>query len=282
MYSASRKRQIKRVERRLFAAAQIPQETCPMKAQAKAYKEARELTWELDEDPEASFFGSCCGEADDSPAVVAAHTNRTHTGEEEGHTSLFSSVDSVSSANKRKKDIHHDTNAAITTKKPKSAVVAVSFAPGHATNLETGEDVPANQSGLSWRDWETMNRSRNARAQLDAMRAAAEGRPVEKDSDESESDSDYENSTDESDGEWEEEIDLDVDMEMGVLFEKDDDDDNDDEAVYDERLSSSGTPNDDSDLEWNSDDSDPDSSEYDSDYDSDEEEEEDGPEWEFY
>ncbi|KAK8048199.1 hypothetical protein PG994_009929 [Apiospora phragmitis] len=62
-------------------------------------------------------------------------------------------------------------------------------------------------------------------AELDAMRAAAEGGPLEKDSDESESDSDYESSTDEDDSSEEEEEEEEVD--------------NDGEE-YDERLSSSG------------------------------------------
>ncbi|KAK8090379.1 hypothetical protein PG997_005340 [Apiospora hydei] len=255
MYSASRKRQIQRERRRLIAAAQLPRETCPAKAQAKAYMEARELSWELDDDPEASFFGASCWDGDEDCPLS-------------------------------KQQDDYDTPITATKKPTKaSAAASVSFAPGHATDLETGEDVPANKSGLSWRDWETSNRSRNARADLDAMIAAAEGRPIEKGSDdesESESESDYENSTDESESvsdEEDEDEDEFEEMDVEVVFEKDDDDD--DGEVYDERLSSSGAPNDDSDMDWDSDDSDLDSSKCDDDYDSDEAEE-DGPEWEFY
>ncbi|KAK7956412.1 uncharacterized protein PG986_005634 [Apiospora aurea] len=63
-----------------------------------------------------------------------------------------------------------EPSAETATTDPK-AVAKVTFAPGDATNLDTGEDVPANQSGLSKRDWEIQVRSNIARAELDFMKA---------------------------------------------------------------------------------------------------------------
>ncbi|KAK8081354.1 hypothetical protein PG996_000135 [Apiospora saccharicola] len=295
-YSASKVRQAKREQRRLLANANREFEECPMKAQAKAYIVARDLERQLDVDPEGSFFGACDDDNDftsQSPPATTTETNfpkrrkgilrrRGSQTEESRKTSSSPSL----SAEAIPKSLL-EPSAETPTTNPK-AVAKVTFAPGDATNLETGEDVPANQSGLSKRDWEIMIRSNIARAELDFMKAQFEGRPIEKDSDDdSDSDSDYICSSDEDDSiesefeeedEDEEEKEERAGIELGVKGDGDDA-----EEDYDERLSSNGTKEDSDDwnpYESDSDsDSESDSSDYDDEYES--EDEEAGPAWEF-
>lgn len=295
-------RQAKREERRLRAAAYEEREECPMKAQAKAYMVARELERELDVDPEGSFFGTCC-EDDDTITSQSPPTTTTELIFPKRRKGILRRRCSQAKESKKRSSSPSPsllTDESITesllepsaemSKKPKAAAT-VNFVPGDATDLVTGEGVPANQSGLSWRDWQTLNRSLAAWANIDAMRAAAEGCPVENGADE-ESESDYDNSTDEddsseSDGDFEEDEDEDeefAEFELGVKCEgKGGDDEDGGEEDYDERLSSNGTKEEDSE-DWNpfesESDSDSDSSGYDdAEYES--EDEEDGPEWEF-
>ncbi|KAK7949548.1 hypothetical protein PG988_016187 [Apiospora saccharicola] len=283
-YSASKVRQAKREQRRLLANANREFEECPMKAQAKAYIVARDLERELDVDPEGSFFGAC--DDDNDFTSRSPPTTTTETNFPKRRKGILRRRCSQTEES-RKTSSPLEPSAETATTGPK-VVAKVTFAPGDATNLETGEDVPANQSGLSKRDWEIMIRSNIARAELDFMKAQFEGRPIEKDSDDdSESDSDYLCSSDEDgsmepefeeEDEDEEEKEERAEIEMGVKGDSDDA-----EEDYDERLSSNGTKEDSEDwnpFESDSDsDSESDSSDYDSEYES--EDEEDGPEWEF-
>ncbi|KAK7908791.1 hypothetical protein PG985_016094 [Apiospora marii] len=306
-YSVSRMRQRRREERRLRANAEKHFEECPMKAQAKAYNEARELERELDVDPEGSFFGACYDDDDDTtPATTPATetTEDTATSPKRRKGILRRRRSSQTEVESRKRSSSPSPSKSLLTEaitksllepsaetatKPEAAASAkVSFAPGHATNLETGEDVPANQSGLSKNDWLDKNQSERMRAGYDYMKAVYEGRPIEVVLDgESDSEDSYICTSDEEDSsesyfeeQEEEEEEEGTEFRLGVKG----DDGDDAEEDYDERLSSNGTKEDSEDwVSFESDsnsDSDSDSSGDDAEYES--EEEEDGPEWEFW
>lgn len=277
-----------------------------MKAQAKAYKEARELERELDVDPEGSFFGACDYDDDDATSLSSTTTasetaTNTTISPRRRKGILRRRPSQTEESRKRSSSPSSSTEAATksflepsaeTATLPEAPVAKVAFAPGDATDLETGEDVPANQSGLSKRDWVIKNQSDVARAEFSFMKAVFEGGPIEVDSDEeSESEDDYICSSDEDDPseselEGEDEAEEEQEEEEGTEFWLRVKGDNGDDAEedYDERLSSNGTKEDSEDwnsLEWDSNsDSDSDSSGDDAEYES--EEEEDGPAWEFW
>lgn len=279
---ATELRQANRRDRRLLALSKLPREACPAKAQASAYTRARELERELEPseaEREAAFFNSDDGDeaASSSPSTSTDATQRrrgilrrrrseTESRRRESSSPLSSSLPS------RAEEEVDDSQDATTKSKPGHSVV---FASNHATNIVTGEDVPANPSNLSWGKWMEKNQCENARAQLDAMRADAQGELSESDLD---SEDAYVCSTDEenfwSDAEDDTQVAIGEDSEV------------EDDEGFDERLSGSGTTrNDDEQDSWSHGSADWDSDsesgeEYDADLESDEEEE--GPEWEFY
>lgn len=294
---ATQLRQSLRVRRRLRAAAKVPREASPAKAQAKAYQQARELEWELEpEDAEAAFFAAASASASDenddatsslSPCSTTM-TDSDITNTATKTTTRKGILRRRSRTNSRRGSlsspasvVEEDEGCCCATNR-KANTTNVAFAPGDATDLETGEPVPAHPSGLCWRDWQIMNNSRNAREQLDAIRADAQGclPPTDPDDPEEEaldSADEYVCTTDEENF-WSEEEDG-----IQVSFA----DDGDEDGEEDERLSGSATTrNNDSEQDtWSHDCSDWDSSdsdsggEYDADFESDEEGE--GPVWEF-